>query len=70
MEVIRRADLDFLLFDWLDVESLAKLPRFLGQTVEGYRAFLISGSGSRGRNFCPPTRSRIARSRAWSKMAG
>ena len=53
MEVIRRADLDFLLFDWLDVESLAKLPRFLGQTVEDYRAFLDLGERIAREKFLP-----------------
>jgi alkylation response protein AidB-like acyl-CoA dehydrogenase len=40
MEVLRRADLEFLLFEWLDVESLARLDRFSGQTGADYRAIL------------------------------
>ena len=40
MEVIRRADLDFLLFEWLNVEGLARLDRFSGQTAADYRAIL------------------------------
>ncbi|RBI86648.1 acyl-CoA dehydrogenase [Rhodosalinus halophilus] len=40
MPAVNRADLDFMLFDWLGAERLTALPRFAGQSAEDYRAFL------------------------------
>ncbi|MFP4305158.1 MAG: acyl-CoA dehydrogenase [Rhodosalinus sp.] len=40
MPAVNRADLDFMLFDWLGAERLCALPRFAGQGAEDYRAFL------------------------------
>lgn len=43
MTVLDRADLDFVLFDWLQAASLTERPRFAGQTTEDWRAFLDLG---------------------------
>jgi alkylation response protein AidB-like acyl-CoA dehydrogenase len=53
MELIRRADLDFLLFEWLDVEGLSRLDRFSGQTAGDYRAFLDLGERVALKEFLP-----------------
>ena len=53
MEVIRREDLDFLLFEWLDVTSLGRLDRFSGQTAEDYRAILDLGERIARDEFLP-----------------
>jgi len=44
MSVLDRNDLDFILFDWLDVERLTASPRFAGQSRSDYAAFLDLGS--------------------------
>ena len=43
MEAIKRADLDFLLFDWLDAGRFNRCERFADQTPEDYRAILDLG---------------------------
>ncbi len=43
MAVLDRRDLEFLLFDWLDAEALARETRFSGQSRGDYSAFLDLG---------------------------
>ena len=38
--ILSRADLDFLLFDWLRIESLSQRPRFAGQDRIDYTSVL------------------------------
>ena len=39
-KVLSRRDLEFLLYEWLDVESLTRLPRFAEHSRETFDAFL------------------------------
>ncbi len=53
MDLIAREDIEFLLFDWLDVTGLARLDRFSGQTAEDYRAILDLGERIAREAFLP-----------------
>ena len=53
MTVIRREDIDFWLVDWLDVGALTRLPRFAGQTLDDYAAFLDLGEKIAQQAFWP-----------------
>ena len=38
--ILSRQDVDFLLFDWLNIEALNQRPRFAGQERSDYAAVL------------------------------
>lgn len=38
--ILSRQDVDFLLFDWLNIEALNQRPRFAGQERSDYEAVL------------------------------
>jgi alkylation response protein AidB-like acyl-CoA dehydrogenase len=53
MAIVNRADLDFMLYDWLGAESLCDLPRFADQSRADYDAFLDLGEKLAEREFLP-----------------
>jgi alkylation response protein AidB-like acyl-CoA dehydrogenase len=56
MTVLDRADLEFLLFDWLKAADLSKSSRFAGQGAEDWRAFLDLGERLAQDLFLPANR--------------
>lgn len=54
--ILSSKDLDFLLFDWLDAESLTELPRFAGHDRDSFRAVLDLAQQLAEREFRPHNR--------------
>jgi alkylation response protein AidB-like acyl-CoA dehydrogenase len=55
-KVLSRRDLDFLLYEWLDVEALTKRERFAEHSRETFDAFLDLSSRIAERDFAPHNR--------------
>ncbi|MCB1694560.1 MAG: acyl-CoA dehydrogenase N-terminal domain-containing protein, partial [Pseudomonadales bacterium] len=53
---VRRADLDFLLFDWLDAEELTARARFADHGRETFAAALDTAEAIAARHFQPHNR--------------
>ena len=60
--ILSRRDLDFLLHEWLDVESLIKRPRFTEHSRETFDAVLDSRA-DRAEHFAPHNRRPTRRAR-------
>jgi alkylation response protein AidB-like acyl-CoA dehydrogenase len=54
--ILSRRDLDFLLYEWLDVESLTALPRYAEHSRETFDAFLDVSAQIAEREFAPHNR--------------
>jgi butyryl-CoA dehydrogenase len=55
-KILSRRDLDFLLYEWLDVASLTKLDRFAEHSRETFDAFLDVSAQIAERDFAPHNR--------------
>ena len=61
--VLSRRDLDFLLYDWLDVESLTSRDRFAEHSRETFDAVLDLSAQLATEHFAPTTRRPMPTSR-------
>ncbi|WP_037144216.1 acyl-CoA dehydrogenase [Rhodococcoides fascians] len=52
-DVLSRRDIDFLLYEWLDIESLTKRPRFLEHSKETFDAVLDLSADIARKHFAP-----------------
>ena len=55
-KILSRRDLDFLLYEWLDVETLTKRERFAEHSRETFDAFLDLSAQLAERDFAPHNR--------------
>ena len=54
--LLSRRDLDFLLYEWLDVEQLTDRPRFADHSRETFDAVMDLAEQIATRDFAPPNR--------------
>lgn len=54
--LVRRRDLDFLLFEWLEAGRLAERPAFADHGPETFAAALDTATAIAGRHFAPHNR--------------
>ena len=55
-KILSRRDLEFLLYEWLDVEALTARPRFAEHSRETFDAFLDVSAQIAEREFAPHNR--------------